>query len=148
MVSKCPAFHYQAHSSLRIIIWYEIQLREIFHLILAGGVWSRSPATFPVPVAGQRLAPDYVAQTQSEDCLTHCCHRCCPRHKCNPIVIILICPRLLLLVKGELSFVESHALYLWYRRFHFHPAITDWKRKKQLSLTKDTPLFPSVYSDK
>lgn len=64
-------------------------------------------------------------------------------HKCNSIVIISICPWLLLLVKGELSFVEGTSPYLLYGRFHFHHPITDWLRK-QLSMSKDAPLLPSV----
>lgn len=102
MVSKRPAFHYQPHSSLRIIIWYKIQLGEIFHLILAGGAWSRSPAPSSAPVAGQTLAWDYVAQTQSEGCLTRCRHRSCPwlwEQDSNPIVIVSICPPVIAISK-------------------------------------------------
>lgn len=68
-------------------------------------------------------------------------------HKRNPIVIISICPWLLLLVKGELSFIESPIPYLRYGRFHSYHAITDWL-KKRLSMTTDALPSPSVYSDK
>lgn len=68
-------------------------------------------------------------------------------HKCSPIVIVSICPRLLLLVKRELSFIESLNPYLWYGRFHFHHTITGWL-EKQLSVTKEASLLPSVYSEK
>lgn len=98
----------------------------------------------------QTLASDYVAQTQSEGCLTQCRDRCCPwlrEHKCNHIVIVSFCPRRWLLVKGEVPLVESPAPYLWCGRFHFHHAIRDWT-KKQVSMTKEASLFRTLYNDK
>lgn len=43
--------------------------------------------------------------------------------------------------------MESHASYLWYGRFHFHHAITDWM-KKQVSMTEEDLLCPTLYNDK
>lgn len=122
MVSKCPAFHYQPHSSLRVIIWYGIQPREIFHLILARGAWSCSLATFPEPVAvaeiGFRLFGSDTVGGQS-DSLASLLLSMSVRpgeHKVNPAVIVSIDPACVRLVKGALCWRTLYA------RFHFYQA--------------------------
>lgn len=102
-------------------------------MILAGGAWSGSLATFLVPVAKQRLASDYVAQTKSVGCLTHC-HHCCPQLSDQGTVNVTHCYHLDLPLVIAISKRKTvghrkpcSLSVIW--RFHFHHTITDWLEK-------------------
>lgn len=103
----------------------------MFHLDMAGGSWSCSPATLSPLVARQRLASDNVAPTIRGlfDSLPWPLLSMTEEQKCNHTVIMSFCPRTQLLVKGKVPFVESPTAYLWHGRSHFHHTVTHWKEK-------------------